>query len=196
MPPVCRFLLMDGKYGMVLDTVFKPTCLCFQKYNGFNLIVGDLKLRKLAYFSNRSGRAPEELPPGLFGISNGELGSQWPKVEQGKANLKTLLNNKTVSQLDPHHIFQQVMGDTAKALSGAGLPQTGLPEALESQMSSIFLDAFQLYGAPYGTRSQTLLVVHKNGSAELHERSLHAPPDSDTSKHVWDTVHHKFECSI
>jgi uncharacterized protein with NRDE domain len=63
--------------------------LCFpvtrKAYNGFNLLVGDLRARSLAYITNR-GKAealkrPQELPPGSYGISNGVLGDNWVKVQ-------------------------------------------------------------------------------------------------------------------
>lgn len=58
--------------------------LYWQGYNGVNLIVGDLKVNKVAYLTNRDrsgkGAQPRELPPGVYGISNGVLGDRWNKV--------------------------------------------------------------------------------------------------------------------
>lgn len=169
-----------------------------QRYNGFNLVVGDFKLRKLAYFSNRSGKAPEELAPGLFGISNGVLESHWPKVERGKARLKSLLDSNPDAEFSIEAVFQHVMGDKTRVLPEEGLPQTGLPQQLESQMSSIFLDQFDLNNAPYGTRSQTFLMVLKDGTAELHEKSLLFVEKTKLQpvEPSWNVVHHKFHCDL
>ena len=189
--PTCNLFSIAKLLGCAYGTH-----VCLQRYNGFNVIVGDFKERKLAYFSNRSGASPQELQPGMYGISNGVLESKWPKVEHGKARLKALLDSKPDTQVDTTAIFQQIMGDRTHASPEEGLPQTGMPEQLERQMSSIFLDQFALNGAPYGTRSQTALMVQKDGSAEMHERSLHLADDGEQNKATWRDVHHHFHCDV
>ncbi len=46
--------------------------------------MGDLKSKKVAYTTNRGrdgvGKQPQELFPGLYGLSNGVLGDKWVKV--------------------------------------------------------------------------------------------------------------------
>ncbi|KAL3161271.1 hypothetical protein ABBQ38_009631 [Trebouxia sp. C0009 RCD-2024] len=146
-------------------------------YNGFNLVVGDFRKQKLAYFSNRANRPAYELEPGLYGISNGVLESSWPKVEQGKAQLRWFLEQAIdTEQLDPDMLLHHVMSNTAKVQQLQELPQTGMPVEIERLMSSIFIEPCELKGAAYGTRSQTVLIVHRNGRAQLHERS---GPDMD-----------------
>lgn len=70
--------LLLAKYGKLKRNQL------YQAYNGFNLIVGDLKTRKLAYITNRGKdealEQPQELAPGVYGISNGVLGDKWTKV--------------------------------------------------------------------------------------------------------------------
>jgi uncharacterized protein with NRDE domain len=57
-----------------------------QLHNGFNLVVGDLRLRRAAYVTNRgppgAARGPRELAPGLHALSNATLGEPWPKVRR------------------------------------------------------------------------------------------------------------------
>ncbi|KAA6421699.1 MAG: hypothetical protein FRX49_08310 [Trebouxia sp. A1-2] len=164
-----------------------------EAYNGFNLIVGDFQQHKLAYFSNRSGQAPHELSPGLYGISNGVLESKWPKVEAGKARLRFLLDQTTnVQQLDAETVFQTVMGDTAKVNQNEHLPQTGMSVEIEQLMSSIFIEPCELKGAAYGTRSQTLLLVQRDGVAQLHEHSRPAQRPEEDSCFPWVKVNHTF----
>jgi len=164
-----------------------------QAYNGFNLVVGDFQQHKLAYFSNRSGRPPHELPPGLYGISNGVLDSKWPKVEAGKACLQSLLDQTTdVQQLDAGTVFHTVMGNTAKVDQNEDLPQTGMPVAIEQVMSSIFIEPCELKGAAYGTRSQTLLLVQRDGVAQLHEHSRPAQRPEDNICPPWMKVNQSF----
>lgn len=52
-----------------------------QRYNGFNLLVGDLNAGSALQVSNRADASVQKLGPGLHGISNGKLGgASWPKV--------------------------------------------------------------------------------------------------------------------
>lgn len=168
---------------------------CLQAYNGFNLIVGDFHKRKLAYFSNRSGQRPHELMPGLYGISNGVLESKWPKVENGKARLQSLLDHTTnLDNINPQVLFDTVMGDRAQVDEEENLPQTGMTVDIERLMSSIFIEPCELKGAAYGTRSQTLLMVPSHGMAKLHERSrpASAPSTKRCSNAQWVEVHEAF----
>ena len=175
--------------GIVLLCSVKP----LQAYNGFNLIVGDFQQHKLAYFSNRSGQPAHELCPGLYGISNGVLESKWPKVEAGKARLQSVLDQTTdVQQLDAETVFQSVMGDTAKVDQNEHLPQTGMPVETEQVMSSIFIEPCELKGAAYGTRSQTLLLVQRDGVAQLHEHSRPAQRPEDDTCPPWVKVSQNF----
>ena len=168
-----------------------------QDYNGFNLVVGDFQSQKLAYFSNRQGQQPRELNPGLYGISNGVLDSKWPKVERGKARFANLLSSVSdLERVSPQSVFDTVMNEQSKGYEADELPETGLPLEVEQLMSSIFIQPCNLRGAGYGTRSQTLLMVHRNGSAQLCERSRPAQKadlNSDLSKEVvWTEVHKDF----
>ena len=55
--------------------------LLVQKYNGFNLLVGDLSGPSAVQVSNRVDNSIQQLGLGLHGISNGKLGAaSWPKV--------------------------------------------------------------------------------------------------------------------
>ena len=157
-------------------------------------MVGDFRDHKLAYYSNRANQKPHELEPGLYGISNGVLESKWPKVEQGKARMQSLLNQITaLEKLDPDTLFHQVMGDTAKVQQQELLPQTGMPYEIEHLMSSIFIEPCELKGNAYGTRSQTLLLVRRNGTAQLHERSRPAlDPNNQTCDVQWVQVQESF----
>ena len=157
--------------------------------------MGNFRTRKLAYFSNRANATACELQPGLYGISNGVLESRWPKVERGKAQMQSFLDQITdVERMDPGMLLHAVMGDTAKVQQPQDLPQTGMPVEIEHLMSSIFIEPCELKGAAYGTRSQTVLIVNRNGKAQLHERSQ---PTADSnlqgSASHWVDVQESFD---
>ena len=166
-----------------------------QTYNGFNLIVGDFGTQKLAYLSNRQGQRPEELAPGLYGISNGLLNSNWPKVKRGKARFQELLSSEFgLEAVDPQTMFNVVMNEKSQVYSADELPDTGMPIEVEQLMSSIFIEPCSLRGTAYGTRSQTFLTVHRDGVGHLYERARPASPASDNTclNDTWTNVHETF----
>ncbi|TCS39495.1 uncharacterized protein with NRDE domain [Paucimonas lemoignei] len=61
------------------------------KYNGFNLLIGDRE--QLIWYSNRSDdeRNGKPLAPGVYGLSNAGLDCCWPKVVRTKAQFASLL---------------------------------------------------------------------------------------------------------
>lgn len=67
-----------------------------QEYNGFNMVVGDLRTMEVAYMTNRGeNQQPVSLQPGLHGISNGSsLQQEWVKVQRGKSILQDILGLK------------------------------------------------------------------------------------------------------
>ncbi len=64
-----------------------------QAHNGFNLIVGDLATKEVAYMTNRGNgpREPVVLLPGIHAVSNNTLhDGSWPKAERSVQLLKVL----------------------------------------------------------------------------------------------------------
>jgi len=61
------------------------------------------------------------------------------------------------------------------------LPQTGLPWAIEMELSSIFVLPTICLGKPYGTQTQTVVAGWLDGMIEYREKILHSvleDPDS------------------
>ena len=73
----------------------------------------------------------------------------------------------------------------------AHLPDTGVSLAQEKAHSSIFMNRYELAGAPFGTRSQTVIAVCRSGHAELRERYL-----VDSLTETWEEVHLQFEIKL
>lgn len=130
------------------------------RYNGFNLIVGDG--HRLCYFSNRGG-APEEIQPGVHGLSNHLLDTPWPKVERGRKALARLLEGDAAFSTEA--VFG-VLADDARAQDEA-LPCTGVGLELERMLSPLFIES-----QVYGTRSSTLLLFKRSGEVLFIERTF------------------------
>jgi hypothetical protein len=57
-------------------------------YSGFNLLISDDQT--LVYFSNRDGQA-RTLAPGIYGLSNHQLDTPWPKLLAARTNFSNAL---------------------------------------------------------------------------------------------------------
>ena len=128
-----------------------------QRFNGFNLIVGDTV--DLFYFSNY-GQAIEKVKPGIHGLSNHLLDSSWPKVEQSKRRLEALLRaDKKISEVSLWKLLQ----DQTVAPDDR-LPNTGVDRAWERALSPIFITS-----PTYGTRSSSVLSLDRNNRISISE---------------------------
>lgn len=130
------------------------------EYSGFNLLVGEFRedRSELLYFSNRSNGI-RELSPGLYGLSNHLLDSQWPKVTKGKAMLSEILGQG----LESEAMFD-LLGDRELA-TDEELPDTGIGLERERALSPIFIAT-----PNYGTRCSTVVIADHRGRFEFEER--------------------------
>lgn len=125
-------------------------------YSGFNLLVGD---RQRLWLLNSRGGQPQPLGAGLYGLSNADLDTPWPKVEKAKTLLgECLVDPQVPSLLDMLHDDRQA--------EDAQLPDTGIGLQSERVLSSIFIAT-----GTYGTRASSVLLVRADGSRQLVERS-------------------------
>tara|TARA_R110001599_G_scaffold353459_1_gene592706 strand:- start:419476 stop:420252 length:777 start_codon:yes stop_codon:yes gene_type:complete len=136
-----------------------------QQYAGFNLLVGTAE--KLWYLTNSPSAKqcePALLAPGLYGLSNAQLDTPWPKVVLGKQRLQTLLGSDVLG----HDELAAVVADRALADSSV-LHQLGLTDDMAQVLSSQFITT-----ASYGTRSCTTLWQDRAGQASWRESTFDA----------------------
>ncbi len=139
-----------------------------KQYNGFNLIAGTID--NLYYLSSRS-TAPNQLDPGLYGLSNAELDTPWPKVETGKAALAKILSATSPSV----EAIMRLLTDSRQA-PDHDLPDTGVGISMERTLSSRFITA-----KDYGTRACTLILVNNRGDTLFYERNYSGPGQVTTT---------------
>ena len=145
------------------------------RYDGFNLFVGDLGgISVLSSHQKKTYR----LEAGVHGISNGELDAAWPKVVKGKQALSAELD--TGKAVDPENLLR-FLTDSAIPDDNA-LPQTGVGLNLERRLAPVFVS-----GDDYGTRSSTVLIIDKKGLLSFTERSY------DVDGNAQSTVHYEFQ---
>lgn len=135
------------------------------RYNGFNLLVGDAKC--VFYFSNREGRV-RRVEPGVHGLSNHLLDTPWPKVVQGKAALSAAVEEETV---DPEGLLHLLQDRTSA--EEADLPDTGVGADWERVLSPIFIST-----PAYGTRSSTALTIDCEGRVAFVEQTVPVPGEA------------------
>ncbi|GAC1323123.1 MAG: NRDE family protein [Collimonas sp.] len=155
-----------------------------EKYNGFNLLVGDSK--ELIWYSNKNkedARNGQALQPGIYGLSNASLDGCWPKVVRTKAQFASLL-----CQGAPDACFFDMLSDTTRA-GDCRLPSTGVGIELERVLSAVFIES-----PDYGTRASTLVKIRANGSAMLHER-VASPSDTHSRIHTYAKSPSESRCS-
>lgn len=127
-----------------------------KNYNGFNLLVAD---RTGLYHCSNRGTPPEELPPGIYGVSNHRLDTPWPKLESAKAAFARAL--PALPDINP--AFELLADDSIAP--DAELPDTGVGPEWERILSAIFVKA-----PDYGTRSSTVIAVRADNSVRFVER--------------------------
>ena len=140
------------------------------EYGGFSLVVGDRD--SLWYFANRGGGAPAPIAPGVHALSNHLLDTPWPKVQAAKARLKLLLDTDAVTV----DALLKMLADRTPA--GTGLPDTGIGAELERRVSAAFVA-----DPVYGTRSSTVLLLHRDGSLRFSERRFDAQATALETRH-------------
>ena len=129
------------------------------RYAGFSLLLGDE--RELWYLSNGDPDSPRRLEPGIYGLSNGTLAADWPKVRRSRARLAERL----ARPLGPAEELLDLLADRTPP-PDADLPDTGVGLEAERRMSPPFI-----VGARYGTRAATAVVLDAAGQGEVVERT-------------------------
>jgi uncharacterized protein with NRDE domain len=122
-------------------------------YPGYNLLAGDGD--ELYYYSN-VGRQMMEVTPGIYGVSNHLLNSEWPKVQMGREGLDKILNTNHENFVEPLFTLLQ----KSEQAPDERLPKTGVSLELERMLSPMFIKSEN-----YGTRSSTVLL---KSETELH----------------------------
>ncbi|MFL6518195.1 MAG: NRDE family protein [Bacillus sp. (in: firmicutes)] len=116
-------------------------------YPGYNLLAGDGA--ELYYYSNR-GQEPQKLVPGIYGVSNHLLNTDWPKVKKGKEGMSNIIKRR------PEDIIEQLLAllQNADRAPDELLPNTGVSIEWERMLSPLFIESEN-----YGTRSSTVMLM-------------------------------------
>ncbi|NTZ17779.1 NRDE family protein [Paenibacillus sp. JMULE4] len=117
------------------------------RYPGYNLLAGDAD--ELYYYSNIENKV-KKVGPGIYGLSNHLLNTDWPKVRRGKEGLAEIINGGRGDMAE--RILALLRQDDP--VSDDLLPDTGISLEWERLLSPIFIQSEH-----YGTRSSTVLLM-------------------------------------
>lgn len=126
-----------------------------EDYSGFNLLLGD---RRNLYFFNSEQAEIRRLMPGLYGLSNADLDTPWPKVLRSTAALASTLDDPQPDKL------LALLGDRQQP-PRVLLPDTGVGIDWEMLLATVFI-----VGPGYGTRASSALLLDAAGGVRLVER--------------------------
>ena len=127
------------------------------QYNDFNILF--YEENALYYFSSIENQLTE-LEPGVYGLSNHLLDTEWPKVENGKAELCEAVG---IGNLTIETGFQ-ILSDKSVAPDNE-LPETGVPQNIEKMLSAMHIESPE-----YGTRSSNVIFFGKDGKISFAEK--------------------------
>ena len=124
-------------------------------YTGFNLIIGDLS--ELWFLNSLDGQ-PRALEPGVYGLSNADLDSPWPKTRTLREALAAA----------PDADSEQLLTLLADSRSYADdqLPATGISLEWERMLAPAFITG----NREYGTRASSLLRISQDGGISMIEK--------------------------
>jgi len=139
------------------------------RYNGFNLILGDIK--NLYYFSTHT-EGLRKLVPGVYGLSNAVLDTPWPKVLESKNQLAKLMEQKELHAWE----LLNLLSDTREARE-KDLPDTGVGLEWEKVLSSVFIQSPE-----YGTRCSTAIHIDNNNNVRFAEKTFYGHQGAFSNK--------------
>ena len=133
-------------------------------YNGFNLLMSNHQgVFCLTHRIDESDVQVESVKPGLYGLSNHILNSDWPKVRLAKARLMAEIEREKVQANKlVWTLFDSTHPDDKQ------LPDTGVGLETERLLSPMFIANEELQ---YGTRSTAAMTITHSGKIEVAEKS-------------------------
>lgn len=153
-------------------------------YNFFNLLISD---SQTVYYYNSKNKTSQLLfhcdtvEKKIFGLSNAEIDSKWPKIIENKNKFaEYLINNykSTLNFCDYWQYFRREMMNS-KTFSLDKLPNTGVGPDREIFLSSLFIS-----GKDYGTTSTILFAIKSNSNMEIYEQNYDENANRDQEKNI------------
>ncbi|MSQ91494.1 MAG: NRDE family protein [Gammaproteobacteria bacterium] len=132
------------------------------QFSGFNLLAMDQE--GFGYVTSHPEPEARMLLPGVYGLSNKQLDTPWPKLLRARERFAREL----AGDYPQPEALMRMLSDRSIA-SDKELPDTGIGLEWERLLSSAFI-----VSDGYGTRCSTVVLIGSDGIVTVEERS-HAP---------------------
>lgn len=151
----------------------------FSLFAGYNLLVSD---GCSLWYVNNFEEIIKPLQPGIYGLSNGLLDSDWPKINSGKKILTSFLGSPSTLTTD---MLIHMMSNREIAADEL-LPKTGVSLEIERALSPMFIANPQ---RQYGTLCSTAIIAERGGAVKFSEQNYDGS-GSRSQRHFYefDTV--------
>jgi uncharacterized protein with NRDE domain len=143
--------------------------LAMSGHNGFNMLALDFAQGE-CFWINNTKLYPQRIDKGIFGLSNAQLNTPWPKVQQLKARMKAAIQASGHADQLAASLFEALADPQLAA--DEQLPHTGVSNEWEKLLSAAFIRSPD---GLYGTRCSTLVIterVNKRLVTHVMERSF------------------------
>ncbi|KAM9810856.1 transport and Golgi organization protein 2 homolog isoform 1-T1 [Neosynchiropus ocellatus] len=160
-------------------------------YNGFNLLTAEFKAKQgsMCYYGNRGSSEPIQLKPaGIYSLSNSLLDSPWKKMNRGKRDFTSVVNNQSLSK----------EGLVQELLTVLNNEELNAPDPVQESQGDGYspsfvkaLSAICVRSPTYGTRTNTIILIDADGNVNFTERTMVATDTSD-----WITNSFQFKLDI
>lgn len=159
-------------------------------YNGFNLITAEFRAKQdiVCYYGNRGSTEPIRLNPGIYGLSNSLLDTPWRKLQQGKRQFTSIVNDQSLSCDGLVQELLNVLNN--EELNTPDPAQEGQGDGYSKSMIQA-LSAVCVRSPHYGTRTNTVILIDAEGNVAFTERTM---LDCDTTK--WSTNSFQFKLQV
>ena len=137
------------------------------EFNPFNLIVGDAEA---VWIVSTHTDAPEELAPGIYGLSNATLYEPWPKVKRGRAAFE-----RALEEAEPDSETCLAFLHDSEHPPDDDLPNTGVELDMERMLSPLFIASGR-----YGTRASTVILLNEDGGRFVERSYLEGGVEGGT----------------
>lgn len=136
-----------------------------------------------------------------FGLSNSLYYAPWKKVQLGTSKLSAMIQTSIAKNYSLDEIIESCFEILSTDTYDSEIRKKGsFMNELEELQNSIFIPPLQSHydllkrsatvGKYYGTRTQTVIALHKSGTLHYYERDLHL---EDSDKVNFRAQHFKFD---
>nr|XP_006821091.1 PREDICTED: transport and Golgi organization protein 2 homolog [Saccoglossus kowalevskii] len=157
-------------------------------YNGFNLLVMDLTrsntsdIPQIGYYSNKIGKDPELLCPGIYSLCNATIDKPWKKAIVGKKKFEEIVNSATTGTEEKlvDQLIEFLNDDTPHPEPQIHIQCSGeLTPKQQRERSAVCVQSPDM---GYGSRTNTIILVNTANKVKYVERTLEEPIDIENLK--------------